>query len=119
MCVCFLGCPLPVWKSGASVARLVDLGVQRLQRRAVVLRAQGNFGALWALREVVGVAVGVDGAAVHRRVQRADAGVGMLLVRAEGAADYILDFRVLPLLGLLLSDFPRLGLYSKEKKKKP
>lgn len=80
-----------------SIARLVDLCVESFQRRSVAVRAQRYFGAVG---EVVGVAVGVDGAAVHRRVQRADPRIGVLLVGAEGATDNVLDFCVFALFGL-------------------
>ncbi len=53
-------------------------------------------------------------AAVQRRVQRADPGVGVLLVRAEGLAD-VLDLSVVSLSGLLLSELPGLRLNSRHK----
>lgn len=97
---------LPVWdwESSVSIARLVDLGVESLQRRPVAPRAQGNLGAAG---QVVGVTVRVHGAAVHRRVQRADPRVGVLLVGAEGATNDVLNLCVLALFGPV--DFRGLG----------
>lgn len=77
------------------------------------MRAQRYSGAVG---EVVGVAVGIYGAAVHGRVQRADPRVGVLLVGAEGATDNVLDFRVFALFGLV--GFGRLGSCSREKEKR-
>lgn len=101
------------------VASLVDLGIERLQWWSVaveVQRCRGRRGRGWralgVLWEVVGVAVGIAAAAVHGRAQRADAGVGVLLVRAEGAADDVLDLGVLPVLHLLLPELLGFGLYS-------
>lgn len=94
-----------------SVARLVDLGIESLQRRSVALWAHGNLGAVG---QVVGVTVGVHGAAVHRRVQRADPRVGVLLVGAEGATDDVLNLCVLALFGPVA--FRRLGCSSGETK---
>lgn len=61
------------------------------------------------------MAVGIDGAAVHGRVQRADPRIRVLLVGAEGATDNVLDFGVLALFGLV--GFHCLGFCSREGKK--
>lgn len=111
-CLGMFWVPLPVWSCRTSIARFVDLGVQRLQGRAAVREARRRVGTLGTLREVVVVGVRVQAAAVHRRVQRPDAGVGVLLVRAEGGADDVLDLGVFSLFGLLLPKLSCLGLYS-------
>lgn len=77
------------------------------------MRAQRYSGAVG---EVVGVAVGIYGAAVHRRVQRADPRIGVLLVGAEGATDNVLNFCVFALFGLV--GFCCLGLCSREEEEK-
>lgn len=44
---------LPVWRCRASIARLVDLSVERLKRWVVVWRIGGRMGALRTQREMV------------------------------------------------------------------
>lgn len=65
---CFLGAPLPVWSCGASIARLVDLGIESLQGWTIIMKAQGKMRALGTLREMVVVTVRVHAAAIHRRI---------------------------------------------------
>lgn len=75
------------------------------------------MGALRTLGEMVGVAVRINAAAVHRQVQGSYASVGVVLVGTEGAADDVLDLSILPLFRLLLPKFLHLGLDSVTEKK--
>lgn len=85
---------LPVGRRRTAIARLVDLGVDGFHWLRVFL-----LGALRAL--IV--------AAVHGGVEGADACIGVLLVRAQRAAD-VLDLSIVPLSRLPLTQLPGLGL---------
>lgn len=94
------------------VAQFVDLSVDGFHRGSTDRRAQWHMGALRTLGEMVGVAVRINAAAVHRRIQGSDASVGVVLVGTEGGADDVLDLSIFPLFRLLLPKLPHLDLDS-------
>lgn len=109
---------LPVWTCWASIARLVNLSVQGLQGRAISRKPQGKGRALGTLREMVVVAVRVHAAAVSRWVWWPNASVRVFFVRADCAANNILDLSIFSFLHLPLPNFLCLGVHSVTKTQK-